>query len=43
MKAKRKVISFGLGWSFTEKKFRKGNPIPDELDFLMDKIAAKLP
>ncbi len=37
--AKRKIISFGNGWSFTEQKLKEGNPIPAEFDFLIEKIA----
>jgi alkylated DNA repair dioxygenase AlkB len=37
--AKRKVISFGQGWSFTEQKLKQGNPIPNEFDFLVERIA----
>ena len=40
--AKRKVISFGQGWSFTEQKLKEGNPIPGEFDFLVERIAAHL-
>ena len=40
--AKRKVISFGRGWSFTEQQLKQGNAIPGEFDFLVEKIAAKL-
>ncbi|MFT3910908.1 MAG: alpha-ketoglutarate-dependent dioxygenase AlkB [Ferruginibacter sp.] len=40
--AKRKVISFGKGWSFTEQQLKQGNPIPGEFEFLVEKIAAKL-
>ena len=40
--AKRKVISFGRGWSFTEQQLKQGNPIPGGFDFLIEKIAAKL-
>jgi alkylated DNA repair dioxygenase AlkB len=40
--AKRKVVSFGRGWSFTEQQLKQGNPIPDEFDFLVEKIANKL-
>jgi alkylated DNA repair dioxygenase AlkB len=40
--AKRKVISFGSGWSFTEQKLKQGNPIPKEFYFLVDKIALQL-
>jgi len=40
--AKRKVISFGKGWSFTEQRLKEGNPIPDEFDFIVEKIATQL-
>jgi alkylated DNA repair dioxygenase AlkB len=40
--AKRKVISFGWSWSFTEQKLQKGDPIPGEFNFLVDKIAEQL-
>ncbi len=40
--AKRKVISFGRGWSFTDQELKQGNPIPKEFDFLVEKIASKL-
>lgn len=40
--AKRKVISFGNGWSFTEQRIKQGNPIPAEFNFLVEKIANKL-
>jgi alkylated DNA repair dioxygenase AlkB len=40
--AKRKVISFGKGWSFTEQQLKPGAPIPPDFDFLVDKIAQKL-
>jgi alkylated DNA repair dioxygenase AlkB len=40
--AKRKVISFGKGWSFTEQALKEGDPIPPAFDFLTNKIAAKL-
>jgi alkylated DNA repair dioxygenase AlkB len=40
--AKRKVISFGLGWSFTEQKLKQGNVIPVQFDFLVDRIAQQL-
>lgn len=40
--AKRKVISFGQGWSFTEQMLKQGNSIPGEFDFLVEKIAAHL-
>lgn len=37
--AKRKVISFGQGWSFTDQQLKQGNLIPIAFDFLVDKIA----
>lgn len=40
--AKRKVISFGQGWSFTEQQLKAGNPIPGEFDFLINRIAEYL-
>ncbi len=40
--AKRKVISFGKGWSFTDQQLKEGASIPGEFDFLVDKIARKL-
>ena len=40
--AKRKVISFGKGWSFTEKQLKQGELIPNEFDFLVDRIALYL-
>lgn len=40
--AKRKVISFGQGWSFTGQKLEQGNAIPKQFDFLADKIAKQL-
>jgi len=40
--AKRKVISFGRVWSFTEKQLKPGEPIPAAFDFLVEKIAAQL-
>ncbi|MGZ8554189.1 MAG: alpha-ketoglutarate-dependent dioxygenase AlkB [Chitinophagaceae bacterium] len=40
--AKRKVISFGQGWSFTEKKLQQGNALPLQFQFLIEKIASKL-
>jgi len=39
--AKRKVISFGQGWSFTEQRLKQGNPIPAQFDFLVTKIAGQ--
>jgi alkylated DNA repair dioxygenase AlkB len=40
--AKRKVISFGRGWSFTDQKLKEGNPIPGEFNFLVERIANHL-
>jgi alkylated DNA repair dioxygenase AlkB len=40
--AKRKVTSFGQGWSFTEQRLKPGNPIPGDFNFLVDKIANRL-
>jgi len=40
--AKRKVISYGKGWSFTEQQLKQGDPIPAAFDFLVEKIATKL-
>ncbi len=40
--AKRKVISFGRGWSFTDQKLKEGNRIPPSFDFLVNRIADKL-
>lgn len=40
--AKRKVVSFGRGWSFTEQQLKQGDPIPVEFHFLVDRIANHL-
>lgn len=40
--ARRKVVSFGQGWSFTDKTLKPGNDIPHEFDFLVEKIAVHL-
>lgn len=40
--AKRKVMSFGRGWSFTEQGLKEGKPIPKEFDFLIERIAGYL-
>lgn len=40
--AKRKVISFGSGWSFTDQCLKQGNPIPTAFDFLIERIATHL-
>jgi alkylated DNA repair dioxygenase AlkB len=38
--AKRKVASFGYGWSFTEQKLVKERDIPTEFNFLEEKLSA---
>ncbi len=40
--AKRKVLSFGRGWSFTEQQLKTGKPIPAEFSFLVERIAKHL-
>src|SRR4051794_8997888 len=40
--AKRKVVSFGHSWSFTEQQLKKTNDIPAAFDFLTDKIFSHL-
>lgn len=40
--ARRKVVSFGQGWSFTEQKLKPGIPIPEEFHFLLERISKKL-
>jgi alkylated DNA repair dioxygenase AlkB len=40
--AKRKVMSFGRGWSFTEQCLKDGEPFPAGADFLVERIATKL-
>lgn len=40
--AKRKVLSFGRGWSFTEQQLKSGNPIPGQFSFLVERIAKHL-
>lgn len=40
--AKRKVISFGQGWSFAGQQLKQGNPIPAEFNFLVERIANHL-
>lgn len=40
--AKRKVISYGHGWSFSEQKLKVGNLFPTEFDFLVTRIATEL-
>lgn len=38
--AKRKVMSFGRGWSFTEQQLKEGAPIPEDFNFLIERIAS---
>jgi alkylated DNA repair dioxygenase AlkB len=40
--AKRKVMSFGRGWSFTEQQLKEGQPIPGSFEFLVQGVADKL-
>ena len=40
--AKRKVISFGKGWSFTDQCLKDGNQFPEEVGFLITRIAGYL-
>ena len=40
--AKRKVASFGYDWSFEKRLLSKGQPIPGEFDFLIEKVATYL-
>lgn len=40
--AKRKVMSFGRGWSFTDQQLKQGDPIPGTFIFLVERIAAHL-
>ena len=40
--AKRKVISYGQGWSFTEQNLKPGKTIPAGFDFLVERIANHL-
>ena len=40
--AKRKVISFGYDYSFDRRTLTKGNPIPTDLQWLLEKAAAQL-
>lgn len=40
--ARRRVASFGHGWSFTEHKLKKANEIPKSFDFLIDKVSHHL-
>ena len=40
--AKRKVASFGLGWSFTEQQLKQGAPIPNEFLFLINRVAKQV-
>lgn len=40
--AKRKVMNFGKGWSFTEQCLKKGDDIPSDFNFLSERIANHL-
>ncbi len=40
--AKRKVASFGYDYNFTTRQLTKGQPIPGQFDWLIDKVAAQL-
>lgn len=40
--ARRKVLSFGKGWSFTDQVLKKGKDIPADFDFLVDKLVLHL-
>ncbi len=40
--AKRKVVNYGQGWSFTEQQLKPGNEIPGEFHFLVERIADHL-
>ena len=40
--ARRKVLSFGKGWSFTDQVLKKGKDIPVAFDFLVDKLVLHL-
>lgn len=40
--AKRKVASFGYDFNFTTRQLTKGRPIPAQLGWLLDKVAAHL-
>lgn len=40
--ANRKVVSYGYDYSFTNRNLSKGNEIPSEIDFLIEKVAQHL-
>ncbi|HUQ66834.1 MAG TPA: alpha-ketoglutarate-dependent dioxygenase AlkB [Flavitalea sp.] len=40
--AKRKFASFGMDYSFTHRKLKRGNPIPDRLIHLVEKVSNHL-
>jgi alkylated DNA repair dioxygenase AlkB len=40
--AKRKVASFGFDYSFDNRSLTKGNPIPDNFNWLLNKISSTL-
>jgi alkylated DNA repair dioxygenase AlkB len=40
--AKRKVASFGYDWSFEKRVLSKGKPIPENFNFLIDRVAKQL-
>jgi alkylated DNA repair dioxygenase AlkB len=40
--AKRKVASFGFDYSFEKRNLTKGQPIPQEFNFLVNKVSQKM-
>lgn len=40
--AKRRVMSFGAGWSFTNQQLVQGEPIPTQFHFLVERVARQL-
>jgi alkylated DNA repair dioxygenase AlkB len=40
--AKRKVASFGYDFNFSTRQLTKGQPIPAQFDWLIDKVAAQV-
>jgi alkylated DNA repair dioxygenase AlkB len=40
--AKRRVSSFGYDYSFDKRELQKGKPIPDEFNFLTERVAKHL-
>ena len=40
--AKRRVASFGQGWSFTEQRLKQGAAIPGTFHFLVERVASHL-